>query len=46
MDKRFAQLRNLLTLQMTYPGKKLLFMGVSLVNIWNGAITKHLIGPS
>ena len=27
MDKRFAQLRNLLTLQMTYPGKKLLFMG-------------------
>lgn len=27
MDKQFAQLRNLLTLQMTYPGKKLLFMG-------------------
>ena len=26
-DKQFAQLRNLLTLQMTYPGKKLLFMG-------------------
>ena len=27
MDKQFAQLRNLLTLQMTYPGKKMLFMG-------------------
>lgn len=26
-DKQFDQLRNLLTLQMTYPGKKLLFMG-------------------
>lgn len=26
-DKQFAQLRNLLTLQMTHPGKKLLFMG-------------------
>lgn len=27
MDKQFAQLRNLLTLQMTYPGKKMLFTG-------------------
>lgn len=26
-DKQFDQLRNLLTLQMTYPGKKILFMG-------------------
>lgn len=26
-EKQFGELRNLLTLQMTYPGKKLLFMG-------------------